>query len=193
MNKEIFGLIATAIGIAGYVPYFLGMYRGKVKPHIFSWFIWGLIMETIFIVQWEHNSGPGAWVTGVSSVFCIIVCVLGWRDGVKHITRDDWIVLLVCQLAIPFWYVIHKPLFTMLMLTIIELIAFYPTFRKAWIKPYEESALSYSITGSKFAASLLAIESFTAINWLYPVVLIVVNVALVSVLFLRRSVLKEAS
>lgn len=186
MNKEIFGFLATVIGMVGYVPYFYGMYRGQVKPHIFSWFIWGVIMETVCIIQWEHNSGPGAWVTGVSSIFCIIICLLGWRDGEKNITRGDWIVLMVCQIAIPFWYVVNKPIFTMLLLTIIKLVAFYPTFRKSWSKPYEESALSYSITGSKFAVSLLAIESFTAVNWLYPAVLVAANVLLVSVIMFRR-------
>ena len=136
MSKEIIGAIALAIGVIGYIPYFIGMYKNTVKPHIFSWFIWGLIMETVFIIQWENHSGPGSWVTAISSLFCIIVCLFGWKDGDKNIKRSDWTVLVVCQLAIPLWYVIQNPVFTMILLTVIEIVAFYPTFHKSWWCPY---------------------------------------------------------
>ena len=189
-HKEIIGIVATAIGIAGYIPYFVGLHRGNLRPHIFSWFIWGLIMETVFILQWENSSGPGAWITGMSSVFCIAICLMGWKDGEKNITRADWIVLMVCQLAVPLWYVIHQPFFTMLLLTVIELIGFYPTFRKSWEDPSGESALSYSITGLKFVISLFAIESFTPVNWLYPAALVLVNILLVGMLLWRRYALR---
>lgn len=190
-TKEIMGIAATVVGLIGYVPYLFGMYRGKVKPHIFSWFIWGLIMETVFIIQWENNAGPGAWVTALSAVFCIIICIYGWRDGDRNITRSDWIVLMVCQLAIPLWYIISQPMFTIILLTTIEIVAFYPTLRKSWQNPYDEFILSYSITGSKFVISLFAIESFTPVNWLYPSVLFIANLILVSVLFVRRNAIRR--
>ncbi|MDP9196165.1 MAG: hypothetical protein M3O22_05275 [Pseudomonadota bacterium] len=188
-SKEVIGGIATVVGIAGYVPYFIGLHRGKLRPHIFSWFIWGLIMETVFILQWEHNAGPGAWITGMSSVFCIIICLLGWKAGEKNITRADWAVLMVCQLAVPLWYVIQQPVFTMLLLTVIELVGFYPTFRKSWHDPYGESTLSYFITALKFVISIFAIQNFTVVNWMYPAALFAVNIILVSTLLLRRRAL----
>jgi len=41
MYKEIFSLIAIALTFAAFLPYIRAILRDEIKPHVFSWVIWG--------------------------------------------------------------------------------------------------------------------------------------------------------
>ena len=49
--KTILGIIAVIIALAGYVPYFRDIFRGKTKPHAFSWLVWASLTGIAFFGQ----------------------------------------------------------------------------------------------------------------------------------------------
>ena len=57
----IIGLVATVIGLAGYVPYFKDIIRREIKPHAFSWLIWGILQSVVFFASTSRGGGaaPG--------------------------------------------------------------------------------------------------------------------------------------
>ncbi|MCK5555759.1 MAG: hypothetical protein KAI76_05940, partial [Alphaproteobacteria bacterium] len=67
--------------------------------------------------------------------------------------------------------------------------AFYPTFRKSWMKPWEEPALAYFIGTMQFSLSLFALERVTPATVIYPVVAATLNLLLIIMLLWRRKVL----
>ncbi len=46
--KEIIGGIAVALTFIAYIPYYRDILKGKTRPHIYSWSLWGLL--TVLIV-----------------------------------------------------------------------------------------------------------------------------------------------
>ena len=93
--KIILGAVAVVINFIGYVPYFRDIFRGATKPHVFSWFVWGLVTGIVFFAQLAKGGGAGAWVTGLSSFFCLVIACLAFFRGEKEITKRPLLIFSI--------------------------------------------------------------------------------------------------
>lgn len=184
-------VISVAIVLYQYIPYVISVFKGKTRPHIFSWFIWGVLTAIAFFGQVVDDAGPGAWVTGFTAAGCLLICMLCYKYGEKTITRSDWISFICGLAAIPLWLVTNNPLTAMLVITVVDALAFYPTLRKSWHKPYEELLQTYALSGTKFLLAIFALENFTPTTWLYPVSLVLMNYGFCVIILWRRNSLKN--
>ena len=182
----ILAYLAIGIGLASYIPYFFSIAKGKTKPHAFSWFIWGLLTTIAFFAQMAGGAGTGAWVTGFTAALCYAIVVAALFKGEKQITKSDWATFLGALFTLPVWYMTKDPLAAIILITIIDALGFYPTFRKSWHKPHEEMPLAYGLSGLKFLIALFALENFTATTALYPFSLVVMNWIFVAMVLWRR-------
>lgn len=190
MDKELYGYLSIVLTIAAYAPYIWSTLKGRTKPHVFSWVIWSLLMGIATAGQFAGNAGPGWWASGLSALSCIIISVLSLRHGEKNITRHDVIIFLAALTAIPLWYATDSPLSAIILVSIIDVLGYLPTFRKAYAKPKEEMAMHYIISNLKHAASIFAMHSYSMTTVLYPATLFAANVLLVAVIYQRRAVLR---
>jgi hypothetical protein len=185
--QQILGALAVALGLFGYVFYVRGILQGKVKPHAFTWFVWGILTAIAFCAQIVEGGGPGAWVTGVTAIFSFGFATVGLSASSRvFITQSDWIFLISALLAIPIWYFTGDPLWSVIIITIVDAVAFAPTFRKAFFNPETENGWTYVLSGLKFIVSLFALETLTWTTGLYPASLVVANFAFVAMLMYRR-------
>jgi hypothetical protein len=185
-EKEIIGGLAAAIGVIGYGIYMHGVFRHRIRPHMFTWIIWGVVMSIGFAAQYFEDSGPGAWNLGVSAFATINIAVASCFYGEKHITRSDWVVFIGALSAIPVWLATHDPLWAVVIISVIDAAAFYPTFRKSWAKPREEGLEVYLLSVPQFLLSIVALERTTVTTVLYPATIVTLNAALVVMLLWRR-------
>ena len=88
--KIVFGYIATILAFIGYVPYFRDIIRNQTKPHAFSWLVWGILTGIAFTAQVTENAGAGAWVTGFSSLVCLIIFLLALFKGNRTFILSDF-------------------------------------------------------------------------------------------------------
>lgn len=183
---QILGVIAVAIGLYGYVPYFRDIFKGKTKPHAFSWLIWGILTGIGFLAQVFDNGGPGAWVTGVTAFVCIMIFLLALSRGEKNITKSDWWCLLGAFLAIGLWLITDDPLIAVVLITVIDALGFIPTFRKSYHRPDQETAVTYVLSGVKFIVAIAALSNFSLVTVLYPLSLVLMNGLFVAMLYIRR-------
>lgn len=187
----ILGALALTVGVAGYVPYIRDTLKGTTKPHPFTYGIWALIGAITFTAQVLNNAGPGAWVSGIPVVFGIVVALLSVKKGERSITKRDWLCLTGALAAIVIWRLTNDALYAVLIVIGINVLAVIPTFRKAYWKPDEETALSYSLGALRSVISIPALLSFNPVTLLPPLCNIVSNVALVTMLLIRRKSLKQ--
>ncbi len=184
---------AIVIALFTYLPYCWLTFKGKIRPHLFSWVLWGMLTSIAFFAQLSDGAGAGAYITGFTSIMCLAIAALSFWRGEKNITRSDAIAFIAGLSAIPVWVVTNNPLWSVIMVAAIDALGFYPTFRKSWIKPHEEMALVYFLSGFKFAVSLFALEHITLITAFYPCSVILTNWSFLALLLLRRrAVLKGA-
>ncbi len=133
-----FGLVALGISLSGSTIYIASIFRGQTKPHFYTHLIWGIITVIAFFAQLHDHAGPGSWTTGITALACLLQAGLALKYGEKNITRSDQAALLVSLLAVASWVVTKDPLISVILASIINAVAFYPTFRKSWQKPWQE-------------------------------------------------------
>lgn len=186
MEKELFGVAATGIAIIGYILYARSVLQGRSRPHVFSWFVWGIISGITFAVQFAERAGAGSWVTAVGGVGCLLVFGLALRKGIRKFSRIDWTCLTLALLGVGLWVVTDVPLTAAIMVTLADAIAYVPTYIKGFRLPFEEHLAPYIIGAIIPLLAIPAIERYVLANWLSPASLIITNAAFVTMILLRR-------
>jgi hypothetical protein len=110
MTKELLGIITLLLTFGAGVHYFMAMWRGTIKPHAFSWCIWGLLTCIAACIQFSEGAGPGAWSTAGTSVLCFAIAGAAIFKGEQNITWDDWAVFIAALFSIPLWLLTDDPL-----------------------------------------------------------------------------------
>lgn len=190
--KAVVGVIASVISIISYIPYIKDIFVGKTKPHVFTWFLGGLISAIAYFEQVYAHAGAGAWVTGVSALLALFIFVLSIKKGHKNIVLIDWISLWGALLAIILWLIVKELLLSIILITFIDNISFVPTYRKSIHHPFEETISTYLLSGIKYFLGIVALESFNFISLLYPVSLVLTCWFFVVFLIIRRRQIRKS-
>lgn len=184
--KIILAGIGIAIGFISYASYFKGIFQGKTKPHVFSWFVWAIINWTAFFAQFVSGGGAGAWITATNAFLCTFVAIIALFHGEKNITKSDWVSLIGALAGITGWVLTKNPLTAVILVSLADCFAIFPTFRKAYLKPYEENAFAFGIDLVKFILELIALKTFSLTTALFPVTILINDTLLVSMILIRR-------
>ena len=121
-SKIIFATIAIFIGLFGYALYYNDIFRGKTKPHAFSWLVWASLAGITFFGQIFDQGGYGAWVSAFTTVISFSIFILALWKGEKNITISDKLSLLGTGVALFLWYVTNNPLASIILITVIVLM-----------------------------------------------------------------------
>ena len=187
----VLSVIGIAFGATRYVLYIHDIFRGTAKPHVFSWFVWGLMAAIVFFAQVSDNAGAGAWVTGLVATACLGISVLALFKGEKVITISDWVCFVAALAGVALWRITSQPLLAVVIVAIADAVAYVPTYRKAFLKPHEEPAYSYFLAAMRSVFGVLALQTFTLTNTLYPASLVLTDGGFVLYLLIRRRQLRQ--
>ena len=188
--KITLSIIAIALTLIAFIPYIRAILKGTVKPHVFSWIIWGATTLLIFLAQLEDKGGAGTWPIGVSAGITIFIAYLAYlKRADVNVTRADWLFFISALSALPLWYFTSDSLWAVVLLTAIDVIGFGPTIRKAYHFPYSESLLFFALFTVRNALVMLALENFSVTTLLFPAIMAAVCVFLIALISYRRRVL----
>ncbi len=187
--KEIFSATAMALTFIAFLPYIRSIMRGNTRPHVFSWVIWGVTTLVVFVAQLKDDGGLGAWPTGLSGIITFYVAVIAYiKSSDTAITRADWIFFLTAMSSIPFWYFTSDPLWAVVILTVVDVLGFGPTMRKAYHHPFQEDVLFFSLFTVRGLFSIAALENLTLTTVLFPAAVSFACLLLIVMVVYRRRV-----
>ena len=166
--------------------YIASILRKKTKPHLYTWLIWTLLPAIGFFAQHHDKAGPGAWASGAGAIASFVIVCLALKYGEKRKTNSDRLAFIISLLAVVPWIVTKDPLGSVVLISLIDLIAFYPTFRKSWSKPSEENLVNYTISALAMTISIFAMENFSLTTLLYPFAFVTGNFSFVLFCLWRR-------
>jgi len=193
IDKNTLGLLASLLGIVGFLPYYWSLYKGKTKPHLFSWIPWAVTSSVAFAGQLVKGAGAGAWPTAVSALLSTSVMLIAIFKGEKNITRKDWVFFGLSMLTIPLWAMTKDPTASVILSTLINMGAYFPTIRKSWNRPHEENGSMYGLLIIRDSVSLAALENYVAVTVMFPLMRFFFNGLTWAVVYGRRRMLESAS
>jgi hypothetical protein len=185
-GKTILGLVSLALAGIGYGAYVLSVLRRRTRPHVFTWCTWTLVMGIAALAQLSGGAGAGGWVTAFSAVACLGIAVLALRHGDRNIARSDRLAFGAGLVIIPLWALSRNPLWAVVLASAIDAMAYYPTMRKSWLRPAEETWVTYSVDIVKWLFALSALKIYSAVTLIYPLFLLAANAGLIAIIVLRR-------
>ena len=192
LSKEVFGALALLLTFVAFVPYIKSVRGGETKPHVFSWLIWGVGTIVVFVAQLLDGGGYGAWVIGVSGCITFSIALLAWnKSGDTSIVKMDWVFLALALSALPLWFATNTALSAVIVLTIVDLLGFGPSARKAYHQPNEENATFFLIGAVRNAFVVLALQNYSWITVLFPAAVGIACLMFVILILLRRQALPK--
>jgi hypothetical protein len=186
--KSAMGVLSVIIMVAAYSIYIWQTAKGKsVRPHPFSWWLWGFVTGVAYLVQVNEKAGPGSWVVGFTCLSCVLIGAVSFFRYKWTFSRFDWMSLAV-GLAVFVYYLLSKnPLQSAVLATTIDVIGYGPTVRKGWFEPENDSVTSFALNSAKFIPSIFALESYSVATVLYPATLVLMNAGVAAMLVWRRN------
>mgnify|MGYP001605552498 CR=1 FL=1 len=188
--KTVISLAAVFLTILGYIPYLRNTFAGKTTPHIYTWFIWGLVTAIAYVLQVSGGAGVGSWVTLVVAIISFIIFGVGLINGKKDITKSDTVFFILSFIALYFWLIAKQPILSIILVSTIDMLGFIPTIRKSWNKPHSETLFTYELNAFRHGLSFFALQNYTIITWLYPITWSLANFLFSLMLIIRRKQLR---
>ncbi len=190
MIRELAGAAAAALTLYAFYPYLRGILRGSIRPHVFSWVIWGATTLVVFFAALQAGGGLGAWVIGLSATLTLAIAALAWRHRADvTITRLDGLFLAGAASSLPLWWLTSSPLAAVVVLTVVDLLGFGPTLRKAWEQPWSEPIGFYALFILRNLLVLAALAEYSPATWLFPASIAAACALLVALIAARRRVI----
>lgn len=187
LYKELLSTAAIALTFLGFYPYLRGIIQDTIKPHVFSWVIWGSTTVVVFLAQLQAGGGVGAWPIGISGVITALIAVLAYiKRADITITRSDWLFLAAALSSLPLWYATSDPTWAVVLLTCVDLLGFGPTVAKAYAAPHSESLTFFGLFAIRNGLVVMALESYSVATILFPAALAAACVLLVLLIVHRR-------
>ncbi|MGD9737835.1 MAG: hypothetical protein AB7O56_04165 [Bauldia sp.] len=187
--KELLAALAVVLTFVAYIPYIRSIRRGETKPHVFSWVIWGLSTVLAFLGQLAGSGGIGAWPIGISGLITLYVAFLAWqRRADSTIKPVDWAFFAAALASLPLWWLTNDPLWAIVVLTVVDMLGFVPTFRRAFEHPFGESVPYYVIMAVRNSVAIAALETYSVTTVLFPGTIAVACVIFVTMVAWRRRI-----
>lgn len=186
--KETFAICATILAIIGNTSYLRDVFKEKIQPHPYTWFVWSIVSMTTFFGGLAKGAGIGALPTGVAEGFTVIIFLFSLKylflGKLGHIRMIDNYFLGICLLGLIPWFLTKDPTISVVIVVIIDIIAFIPTLRKTWIHPQTEKPLLYEMNVARHVLTLFSIQSYNIATMFHSISMICTNTMMT--LFIKR-------
>ena len=187
MVKTIVSGIAVIITFIAFYPYLKAILSNKIKPHFFSWIIWGVTTLIAFLGQVSGNGGVGTISMGISSIITFYIAYLTFRRrGDLSVRTVDWVYLILAAFSIPVWIITNDPLWAVVIMTGIDLLGFGPTFRNAYENPSNEDPIFYLIFTFRNLLAIYALETYSVTTILFPAAISIAGVFVAVIVLARK-------
>lgn len=190
--KIIASTLATGIAVVAYIPYLIDMFRGKNKPHLYTWISIFLVTAIVAYIQVIGGSGVGAIPVILGVIVDAIILFYCFRFGTKDVVFMDKICLALSIIGvIAFAILKSSPIISLTIVSVAEVISFIPTVRKTRNDPYSESLTSYYFIMLKLLLVMLALQKYNLLTVSYSILWLVVFVLFISATYYWRSAQKK--
>lgn len=186
--KILIAIAASILAIIGNVSYLKDILKGKVIPHPYTWFIWSIVSMTTFFGGLAKGAGVGALPTGIAEAFTIIIFIFSlkylFQRKAGHIRKIDNYFLVIALAGLIPWALTKDPTISVIIVVLIDIVAFIPTLRKTWEHPRTEKPLLYEMNVARHVLTLFSLGSYNIATMFHSIAMICTNILMT--VFIKR-------
>lgn len=188
--RFVFAVISIIIWVVGAIPpYIRDIFHKKTKPHAYTWLIWSITQGTAVVGLWVGGGGWGTLSLAIGVIFSFFVFLLSLKYGTRNITKSDTAVLIAALLAIVVWWQLDSPILAVLVVSVIDVLGYWPSFRKTYEEPWTETPISWAIFSVANVFNILAISEYNLLTLPYIIAITIANLVLLGICLMRRKVI----
>ena len=180
------GVLAMVMAFVGYIPYFKDTLAGKTKPHVISWFLWTLVSFLAFGLQWSKGAGAGSYANFAMGLISLALFLYSLKNGTKDVKYADIVSFVLALLAIILWLLVNQPVWSIVLIVLIDALSFAPTFIKSWRMPYQETLVTWLLSSARQGLVLFSLASVNFVTAAFPAYALVANALFCVLLITRR-------
>jgi hypothetical protein len=169
------GIIAGALSLCGFVPYWWAIWQGKTRPNRVTWWIWTIVGIIIAFSYRASGAESTMWVpiTYVIGPFC--TALLAIKFGADGWTKLDTICLIGVGIGLILWRVYRSPQLTLGLNIGIDFLGALPTIRKSIRDPYSEDLFAWLLFAIANIINLLAVDLWEWQIIVYPIYMVLIT------------------
>lgn len=190
MSQELLaglGIAAGVVNTIGLLPYLRDIFRRKTKPERATWWIWFVLNVIALGAQWAAGATWSLGLTIGQIVAVGLIAVLSLRYGHGTFRKKHYLSLTMAAIGVVLWKVTADPLIALIIIVLIDFMAFYLTIVKTWRAPDTETLSSWVLASIAAGCGVLAIGEWTDLaKTIYPAYIFIGNWALVAIIVWRR-------
>ena len=191
--RDALGFLSVALAILAAIIYIAQTLRGEVRPHPLSWFLFGILSLTGYLVQRDEGARQGSWTLMAMTVICFLFVAASVARGERSFSRREWAFLVAGGAVFVVYLFTRQSNVAAALTTLVDALGYGPTFVRGWSQPKKDSVASFALNGIKFVPSLMAMDPISFATSFYPATLLVLNAAVAIMLVIRRRVLEGGS
>ncbi len=184
--KEILTIVSIIFVVVVYYPYFRDIFLGITKPHLYTWLIWAVTMGIATAGALKGGAEQGAWPLAMGTMAITVITLLSLKYGTKNITKSDTVALVVSLGAVFVWWQLQSLYLAVLIATMIDVIGYYPTFRKSYLAPESETISFWALSTLGIAINIAALSEYNFLTTFYLATIFLFSGSLAIFLFFRR-------
>lgn len=183
--KPIFGVISALAVLAGFIPYFIDIRRGKTHPHILSWTGWGFVTAIGSVAMISEGFTWGVSIVAANSVSCFSVAIysLVKKVGVFKTSAFDYLFFILGIIGIILWQIYENPDIAISFAILADLSFGIPTIIKVWKDPKSETLFPWVFFALAGITGLVAVSYVSYTEVAYPIYLAVFDSSVALLIF----------
>lgn len=188
MNYSIFlSIVAASFGILAFFPYIRDIVNKKTKPHLYTWLIWSITQGIGFFAVLKGGGGWASLSLGIGTLLVFATTILSIKRGTSSITKFDTGILLLAIGSIFVWWKFNQPVVSVVLVSLIDVIGYVPTFRKAYHNPWSETLTTWGLFSASNLVALSILEQFNLLTVTYLLAMTSANIVLICLCLVRRN------
>lgn len=171
-------VLSSVITVTAAIPYIVEILRGKAKPRVASWLTWAVLTGIACAAAFVDGQVPTGVLLLIATIGTALIAILGLKYGDHHFEKLDWWCLAGAGVGLLLWWIFNSPEVAVIAAVTIDLIGAIPTFKHSWLKPHEETWITFALSGLGAGITLAISGEWAITATAYPLYLVVANFAL---------------
>lgn len=171
---------AIAVRLFSGGQYAWSVVRGRARPNVVTWFLWGLTPMIAAAAQLDDGPGPEVAVTFVLGLGPLVVAAvaLGTDRSAFRPTRFTALCGTAALVGVVLWQLTENAEVAIVFCIVADLLATLPTLRKAYADPGSEYAPPYLLSVLAMIVTLGTVEHRDVTSCAFPLYMLLVNATL---------------